>query len=48
MHSDCGLGAGPLTTRRGDSVARLQEALQELGYDVGPIDGIFGYLTLTR
>lgn len=31
---------------RGDSVARLQEALQELGYDVGPIDGIFGYLTL--
>lgn len=27
-------------------MARLQEALLELGYDVGPVDGVFGYLTL--
>lgn len=26
-------------------MARLQGALQELGYDVGDVDGVFGYLT---
>lgn len=34
--------------RRGDAgerVVRLQDALHSLGYDVGPRDGVFGYLT---
>lgn len=30
---------------RGDAVARLQEILDELGYEAGPIDGIFGPMT---
>lgn len=30
---------------RGEAVARLQQALKELGYDVGEEDGVFGYLT---
>jgi len=36
------------TVRRGDSgpvVEHLQQTLKKLGYDPGPIDGIFGYLT---
>ncbi|HHW02085.1 MAG TPA: peptidoglycan-binding protein [Thermoanaerobacterales bacterium] len=30
---------------RGDDVRELQSKLQSLGYNVGPIDGIFGPLT---
>jgi peptidoglycan hydrolase-like protein with peptidoglycan-binding domain len=30
---------------RGTGVAQLQESLMDLGYDVGPLDGIFGGLT---
>jgi peptidoglycan hydrolase-like protein with peptidoglycan-binding domain len=30
---------------RGNDVKELQTKLQSLGYDVGPIDGIFGPLT---
>jgi peptidoglycan hydrolase-like protein with peptidoglycan-binding domain len=30
---------------QGEDVRELQSALESLGYDVGPIDGIFGPLT---
>lgn len=30
---------------RGEAVACLQERLRELGYDPGPVDGIYGYQT---
>ena len=30
---------------RGEDVKELQSKLESLGYDVGPIDGIFGPLT---
>ena len=43
------LAAAALVERgdRGSGVEQLQESLAELGYDVGPIDGIFGGLTET-
>lgn len=43
------LAAAALVRRgdRGDGVSELQESLVELGYDVGPVDGIFGGLTET-
>jgi len=31
---------------RGDDVRRVQERLRELGYDPGPADGVYGWLTL--
>ncbi|MBB3086252.1 N-acetylmuramoyl-L-alanine amidase [Geodermatophilus sabuli] len=30
---------------RGDDVTNLQDRLHELGYDAGPVDGVFGYET---
>src|SRR3954447_4591033 len=32
----------PVRPIRGDDVTSLQERLHELGYDAGPVDGVFG------
>ena len=31
---------------RGEHVRRLQERLRKLGFDPGPVDGVYGYLTM--
>lgn len=40
-------GKGPILRlgSRGDAVRRVQERLAALGYDPGPVDGIYGWLT---
>src|SRR5687768_17003135 len=32
----------PVRPMRGDDVTNLQDRLHELGYDAGPVDGVFG------
>src|SRR4051795_7891039 len=32
----------PVRRMRGDDVTNLQDRLHELGYDAGPVDGVFG------